>query len=189
MKFVGIEKKAQGNFITRYDVTYKTEDGNNKVYEMISRNKNIKSLDELKGKEADAVVIITCNEDGTKILLNKEFRMAAGDWVFNFPAGMIEEGETLAQAAARELREETGLELYEIHDFMNTSYSAVGFSNETNVSIVGRARGVFHKSTSAAEEIYASWYTKEEVEELLKNEKFAARTQMFCYMWVKGCSI
>ena len=41
MKFVGIEKKAQGNFITRYDVTYKTEDGNNKVYEMISRNKNI----------------------------------------------------------------------------------------------------------------------------------------------------
>ena len=155
MKFVGIEKKAQGNFITRYDVTYKTEDGNNKVYEMISRNKNIKSLDELKGKEADAVVIITCNEDGTKILLNKEFRMAAGDWVFNFPAGMIEEGETLAQAAARELREETGLELYEIHDFMNTSYSAVGFSNETNVSIVGRARGVFHKSTSAAEEIYA----------------------------------
>ncbi|MBQ1394494.1 MAG: NUDIX hydrolase [Lachnospiraceae bacterium] len=185
MKWIGIKKKEQGKFITRYDVTYETEDGNSKVYEMISRNPYISSLTELQGKVADAVVIIAYNEEKNKILLNKEFRMAAGDFVYNFPAGMIEEGETIEQAAARELKEETGLELYEIFDSMNTSYSAVGFSNETNVSVVGKARGDFGKSTSVTEEICASWYTKEEVKELLKKEKFAARTQMFCYMWVK----
>ena len=184
MKFIGIEKKEQGKFITRYDITYETEDKKHKIYEMISRNKNIKSLEDLKGKVADAVVIIACDETGEKILLNKEFRLAAGEWVFNFPAGMIEDGETVEQAAVRELSEETGLELYEINDLMNTSYSAVGFSNETNVSVVGRARGEFRKSTSAAEEISAAWYTKDEVAKLLENEKFAARTQMFCYMWV-----
>ena len=38
MKFVGIEKKEQGKFITRYDVKYETVDGILKNYEMISRN-------------------------------------------------------------------------------------------------------------------------------------------------------
>ena len=38
MKFVGIEKKEQGKFITRYDVQYETVDGIVKTYEMISRN-------------------------------------------------------------------------------------------------------------------------------------------------------
>ena len=33
------------------------------------------------------------------------------------------------------------------------------------------------------EEIEAGWYTKEEVRELLKTAKFAARTQAYCYAW------
>ena len=41
MKFVGIEKKEQGKFITRYDVQYETVDGIVKNYEMISRNGEI----------------------------------------------------------------------------------------------------------------------------------------------------
>ena len=116
-------------------------------------------------------------------MINKEFRLAPGQWVYNIPAGLIDPGETPQESAKRELMEETGLTLYEINDFINTSYSAVGFSNETNVCIVGKARGEFKDSTSSVEEIEAGWYTKEEVRELLKTEKFAARTQAFCYMW------
>ena len=183
MKYIGIKKKEQGKYIARYDVTYETVDGKCKVYEMISRNHNITSPEDLRGREADAVVIVPCDESGERILLNREFRLAVGDWVYNFPAGMIDAGETPEQAACRELLEETGLELYEIDDYMGTSYSAVGFSNETNITIVGKARGEFKKSTSTVEEIQARWYTKEEVKQLLKKEKFAARTQMFCYMW------
>lgn len=183
MKYIGIEKKEQGRFINRYNVSYETVDHKIKVYEMISRNKSISSLEELHGKEADAVIIIASDEKGERILLNKEFRMAVGDWVFNFPAGMIEKGETIEEAARRELLEETGLELYEVDDFMKTSYSAVGFSNETNVSVVGKARGEFKESSSTVEEIKAGWYTKAEVRELLGNSKFASRTQIFCYMW------
>ena len=59
-------------------------------------------------------------------------------------------------------------------------------SNETNQVVIGKAEGTFSKSTSTMEEITASWYTKEEVKELLKNCRFAARTQAFCYMWAKG---
>lgn len=185
MKFVNIEKKSQGKFITRYDVTYETEIGTKKVYEMISREKDIVDEKGLKGKAANAVVIIATNEDGSKILLNKEYRMAVADWVYNFPAGLIDPGEDQYQAAKRELKEETGLELYDIEDNLYTSYSAVGFSNETNVVVIGKARGEFSKSTSAEEEIEAHWYTKAEIRELLKNKKFAARSQAYCYMWSK----
>ena len=38
MTFEGIEKKQEGKFITRYDITYRTVDGQEKVYEMISRD-------------------------------------------------------------------------------------------------------------------------------------------------------
>ena len=185
MKFIEIIKKEQAKFITRYDVVYETVDGKRKVYEMISRNPAITSEIELQGKEADAVVIVPYDETGERILLNKEFRLAVNDWVYNFPAGMIDAGETPEQAACRELMEETGLELYEINGRMGTSYSAVGFSNETNVTMVGKARGVIKESNSTVEEIQACWYTKEEVRKLLETAKFAARTQMFCYMWTR----
>ena len=65
------------------------------------------------------------------------------------------------------------------------SYSAIGFSNEKNVCIVGIARGKFAKSSSSFEEIVPGWYTKEEVRDLLHKEAFTARTQAYCYLWSK----
>lgn len=185
MVFKGIRKIHQGKFISRYDVVYETSDGQIKNYEMISRAGDIDSFEKLHGKAADAVVIIATDESGEHILINREFRLAPGEWVYNFPAGLIDPGESPEESAVRELAEETGLLLYQIDDFINTSYSAVGFSNETNVCVVGKARGEFKPSTSAVEEIEAGWYTKEEIRRLLKTEKFAARTQAYCYMWSK----
>ena len=183
MEFKGIQKREEGKFITRYDITYETVDKKEKVYEIISRQQDLESYDELNRKKPDAVVIIATDESGERILLNKEFRMAVGDWVYNFPAGLIDPGEEPKQSAKRELWEETGLELYQIEDELGPSYSAVGFSNEVNVCIVGRARGQFHESTSTVEEIEADWFTKEQVRDLLKNNRFAARTQAYCYLW------
>lgn len=185
MIFKNITKKDTGKFITRYDICYETVDKKTKIYEIISRNSNITTFEELHGKEADAVVIIATDESEEKILLNKEFRLAPGEWVYNFPAGLIDYGEVPYESAKRELWEETGLELYEITDYIGTSYSAVGFSNETNVCVVGKARGEIKPSTSTLEEIEAGWYTKSEIRTLLKTEKFAARTQAYCYMWSK----
>lgn len=183
MKFIGVEKKEEGKYINRYNIRYETVDKQIKEYEMVSRSKDIDSLEKLHGKVADAVVIIATDEKGEKILLNKEFRLAVGEVVVNFPAGLIDPGEKPEESAKRELWEETGLDLYQIDDIIGTSYSAVGFSNETNLTIVGKARGDFAKSTSSVEEIEAGWYTKEEVRKLLKEYKFAARTQAFCYVW------
>lgn len=183
MKFRSIQKIHGGRFIHRYDITYETADGGEKVYEMISRNPSIDTEKELQKKEPDAVVLIMHDEAEEKILLNREFRMALGSWVYNFPAGLIDPGEIPEQSAARELKEETGLDLVAIRDRMALSYSAVGFSNESNICLVGTASGNFQKSSSVVEEIKAGWYTKEEIRKLLKEEIFAARTQAYCYLW------
>uniref|UniRef100_UPI003FED91E1 NUDIX hydrolase n=1 Tax=Eubacterium sp. TaxID=142586 RepID=UPI003FED91E1 len=133
----------------------------------------------------DSVFLIMHDEKNEKILLNKEFRLALGDWVYNFPAGLIDEGEEPIESARRELKEETGLDLLTVNDILPLSYSAIGFANETNLCIVGVADGTFSKSSSTVEEIKAGWYTKDEVKKLLKTELFAARTQSYCYLWSK----
>jgi ADP-ribose pyrophosphatase len=185
MKFDYIEKKEPGKFINRYDVHYTMEDGQEKVYEMISRDPDLKTFDQLHNDKEDAVAIIMHDETGEKILLNREFRMAMGKWVYNFPAGLIDEGETPEQAARRELWEETGLEILEIKEWWGTCYSAIGFSNERNACCVGVAGGSFAESTSVQEEIQPGWFTKEEVRHLLGTEAFAVRTQAYCYMWIR----
>ena len=183
MQVKKIEKKNEGKYITRYDITYLLQNGEEKVYEIISRDKNITDISQLRKTSPDSVVLIMEDETGDKILLNKEFRMSIGEWIYNFPAGLIDPGETPAVAAARELREETGLTLKEIRDEIDGGYSAIGFSNELTVCFIGVATGEFKESSSFEEEIEAGWYTKAEVRELLKTAKFAARTQAYCYAW------
>jgi len=183
MKYQGIRKIHEGRFITRYDVDYVTAEGNPKTYEIISRNRNIQTLDDLQNRKPNAVVMILTDESGELILVNREYRMAMAQWIYNFPAGLIDPGESPEESARRELREETGLRIVRIDDVLDNSYSAVGFSNERNVCVFGIAEGEFRKSTSDAEEITPGWYTKEEIKQLLRTEPFAARTQAYCYAW------
>ncbi len=183
MIYQGIRKIHQGKFITRYDVDYLTAEGRPKTYEIISRNKNIQSLEDLQNHRADSVVMILTDVPGERILVSREYRMAMAQWIYNFPAGLIDPGETPEESARRELWEETGLRLVRIDDILDNSYSAIGFSNERNVCVFGAAEGEFRKSTSDAEEIVPAWYTREEMKKLLRTEAFAARTQAYCYAW------
>ena len=156
MRFDGVKKVDEGRFISRYDLYYTTEDDKKKVYEIISRNKDIKTIDDIRNEKTDGVVIVVTDEADEHILINKEYRMSVGDYVIV------------------------------IEDKLYDSYSAIGFSNETNAVVIGKACGKFAPSTSTFEEISAAWYSKQEVKELLKDKHFAARTQAFCYMWARN---
>lgn len=185
MRFDGIKLVGKGKYINRYDLEYTTSDNQKKIYEIISRSKELNTIEDLRNPHTDSVVIIVTDQNNEKILINREYRMAVGDFVYNFPAGLIDEGETPEIAAKRELKEETGLDLISIEDKLYDSYGAVGFSNEKNSVIIGTAAGTITESDSFMEEIEAKWYSKEEVRELLKSNCFAGRTQAYCYMWAK----
>jgi len=183
MQYQGIRKIHEGKFITRYDLDYLTREGHVKTYEIISRNQNMQTLEDVQNKKADSVVMILTDESGERILVCREYRMAMAQWIYNFPAGLIDPGESPEESARRELWEETGLTLTRIDDVLDNSYSAIGFSNERNVCVFGTAAGEFRQSTSDAEEIVPGWYTREEMLRLLRTEAFAARTQAYCYAW------
>jgi len=55
-------------------------------------------------------VSIMVEKDG-KLLVEKQFRYGANDFIEEFPCGMVEEGEDPRDAVVRELEEETGIKL------------------------------------------------------------------------------
>ena len=63
MRFDKIEKVHEGAFIDRYNVSYTTQDQRKKVYEIISRNKDLKTLEDLHNPHTDGVVIIMTDAD------------------------------------------------------------------------------------------------------------------------------
>lgn len=79
----------------------------------------------------DTVGIIAVTPD-KKILLVRQFRPAIGDYSLEFPAGYIDEKESMEEAVKRELLEETG--------FVCDSFTSLG-SYKTNPS---RINSNFH---------------------------------------------
>jgi len=64
------------------------------------------TLDVLKHPGAAAAVVF--GEDN-RIVLLRQWRHAAGLWLWEIPAGKLDPGETPAECIAREIEEETGL--------------------------------------------------------------------------------
>ena len=182
MKLDRVNKIYEGRFLTYYIAEYINKENQVKKYELVSRNKELNpdNFGEIR-KNGVAIVAV----DGDKVLLEKEYRLACNKWIYSFPAGLIDEGETLEEAAKRELFEETGLELYEIDEVLPFVHSSIGICDDSLSTVFGKARGTIKDSIYADEEIITKWYTKEECKELLLGNNLSARCQMFLYMWTK----
>lgn len=96
---------------------------------------------------ADAVIIVPVlrmpNEPPRLIML-REFRVPVGDYVFAFPAGLLDDGESIEEAAHRELMEETGLEVVAIRRVTQPLYSSSGLTDEAVSLIFVDARATPH---------------------------------------------
>jgi len=115
------------NLFSRHFTTRGGKDG---VWTFASR----RSLDNLvltskEPPKADAVVIIPII--GNKLVVTKEMRHPLGDYEWGFPAGLIDwEKETIEDAATRELKEETGLDVKQIFRITPPTFSSAGLSDE-----------------------------------------------------------
>ena len=79
-------------------------------------------------EHADGVVIAALKPNGN-IIMERQYRKPVEDVVFEIPAGKMDPGEEMEEAALRELREETGYTPEHIR-FLTSSWPSVGFSRE-----------------------------------------------------------
>ncbi|HEY7328382.1 MAG TPA: NUDIX hydrolase [Gemmataceae bacterium] len=82
---------------------------------------------------ADAVIVVPVlrmPNEPPRVVMVKEFRVPVGDYVFAFPAGLLDAGESFEDAARRELEEETGLEVATVHRVTQPLYSSSGLTDE-----------------------------------------------------------
>ena len=75
-----------------------------------------------------AVCIAAQRADGELVLV-RQYRHAAGDWMLEIPAGRLEAGEDPLVAARRELEEETGLRAGH-WELLSSFFAAPGFCTE-----------------------------------------------------------
>ncbi len=186
MKLVSLEKVHQGKYLSYYEATFILDDGKSKKYEFTSRDSSLTMNKFGKGKP-QGVGMVVYNESLDKVLLQLEFRLATNNFVYNFPAGLIDKDETPAETAKRELKEETGLDLVKVIDELPPSFASPGTSDEMMCIVICTAKGEIKESVFAEEEIHAKWYSKEEVRALINSKAYmSVRTQMFLYEWSKN---
>jgi ADP-ribose pyrophosphatase len=86
--------------------------------------------------------------DDPQILLLKQYRYAAEEFLYEVPAGRLDSGEDPRECARRELMEETGCEARRI-EHLYTFYTTPGFTDERIHAFmaVGLTHGQSHHET------------------------------------------
>lgn len=179
LEFIDFQKVRDGKYLKNYVLTYKNKAGREKKYEIVSR-RNLESIEDVGSAPSGVSIVATC---GDKLLLLHEFRMGVNRTIYNLCAGMIEEGESIEECIARELYEETGLQVKKIRTILPPSFAAVGISDITTYIAFAEVEGEFSDHSSENEQITARFYGREEVKELLETETFSSRAQMAAYFF------
>jgi ADP-ribose pyrophosphatase len=88
-------------------------------------------MDIVRHSGASAIVPFLSDPTGgdPQILLLKQYRYAADQYLYEIPAGRLDKGEDPRHCAERELREETGCRAARI-DFLFTMFTTPGFTDE-----------------------------------------------------------
>jgi 8-oxo-dGTP pyrophosphatase MutT (NUDIX family) len=94
------------------------------------------------------VAIVPVTDDGN-VLLIRQFRPPVNGYVIEFPAGLNDKGDTLAEAARRELREETG---YVSEDMIPLVEGPMSSGASGEILTVFLARGLSFKGIGERDE-------------------------------------
>ncbi len=176
MEIKNIKTRYDG-YLHMYEIEYENSEGEKRSYDTVSRQKGLDK--EHMGEKIDGVMIVPIV--GNKVLLSREFRIPVNRYIYNFPAGLIDSGETVAQAAVRELREETGLEAEHILFTLPPAFSSAGMTDERVAVVFVKAKGEIIGSDNINEDITSELYTKEELKEILESTSdICSKTQLVC---------
>jgi 8-oxo-dGTP pyrophosphatase MutT (NUDIX family) len=117
----GSEALCSGRFLAYKKLTYTDAKGISRTWEAVDRTGS--------SGEAHAVFIVAKIVPDDEIVLVRQFRPPAGRLMVEFPAGLIDPGETPEETAHRELYEETGYK-GKILAVTQPAYSSPGLTGE-----------------------------------------------------------
>ena len=88
-------------------------------------------MDIVRHPGASAIVPFMSDPDGEdpQLLLLRQYRYAAGGYIYEIPAGRLDGDESPETCAARELKEETGCTAERL-EYMYTMFTTPGFTDE-----------------------------------------------------------
>ena len=174
-----IFQQTNQKFLNMFEFTVKDRTGNVHPYYVASRATDIEQLKVQTGKNhADGVIIYAIHKgDEDRIVLIKQYRYSIGGFIYELPAGLVDEGENYLQSAVREMKEETGLSF--VPGEFDACYSepfftTVGMTDESCRTVYGEAFGepsnAFLEETEDIEVVLA---TRDMAKEIMKTEKLS----------------
>lgn len=175
-----VSQVTHNRFLNYYELSTRDRVGNAKHYYMCSRRESVEELDLSTGKDRpDGVVMFSLyGEKKDKVVLVHQYRYPLGAYVYELPAGLVENGESVTDAGIREMKEETGLTfLPEQSDggYERPFYSSAGMTDESCCMVYGSAVGeVSRKGLEDTEQLDVVLADRKECARILREENVAA---------------
>ncbi len=176
LKPISVRKLTDRRFLNMFEVTYEGENGQIR-YEMVTRHKLPEVVKPSLNPDAVHVIPYSYVNGSMVVYLIKEFRYAIGDYVYAVPAGLVDEGEDGKTSAIRELKEEIGADVQHIERTETSSYSSVGMTDERAEMYEAEVKLTGEQNLVGNERIEVVPVKLEELESMLDNEKFGARSK------------
>jgi ADP-ribose pyrophosphatase len=109
-------------------------------------------------------------DENNRILLVRQYRLPARRYLWELPAGTIDEGETALQTARRELAEETG---YRAKKWQKLAefFPSPGFLSEKMTIYLATGLTPGEAIPMEDERIEARWFTSKQVDDMLRAGK------------------
>lgn len=173
-----IQKKTNNRFLNHYEFEAIHRDGSVSPYYVASRAKDIPELKAVSHKNnPDGVILYGIyGEKKDQVVLIRQYRYPLGGYVYEFPAGLVEDGEDMFSAAIREMYEETGLTFTpkEGGAYSRPFFTTIGMTDESCGTVFGYCSGTpTNVHQEASEEIQVIIADKAECRRILKEENVA----------------
>lgn len=178
-KITKITQVTKNPFVNLYDMDVEDRKGQARKYYVASRANTAENLEMSRRQQAaDGVIIYSLyGEKRDRVVLIRQYRYAIDNYIYEFPAGLVEPGEDYHQAAVREMKEETGLHLHPIQVdtiFEKPYYTTIGMTDECCGTVYGYADGeISGELLEDSEEIEVVLADREEVRRILREERVA----------------
>ncbi|MCI9613334.1 MAG: NUDIX hydrolase [Eubacterium sp.] len=180
-KFDKIHKLTDNPFLNLYQMDALDTKGMPFSYYFASRNDAQHIKIRTKSVRAEGIVIYAVTEEAQpRLVLIRQYRYPVDAFMYELPAGLIDGDETHGMAAAREMKEETGLDFIEYTGgrecYRRPYFMGPGFTDETSATVFGTVSGTVSDAFAEdTEEIQVILADKEKVRHILANERVSIR--------------